>query len=107
MTLAQQIAEQEEAEAEAADQNASPAKNLRSEEVAALRSFFVPGSSHTTAYLPRTALYDSVDIAPPTIELGLLGHSMDADCSTANKELYLNVTDPFCLITVGVQGAGK
>jgi hypothetical protein len=107
MTLAQQIAAQEEAEA-AVCQSASLAEGLSSDEAAALRRFFVPNAART-AQSPRTTLYARVDSAPPTVELGLLGHGIDAEerSDSTEGELYLNVTDPFCLITVGVQGAGK
>ena len=52
----------------------------------------------------RTALYtDPRNCAPTDVEMGLLGHMTEAP----HTELFLNVTDPFCLVTVGVQGAGK
>jgi hypothetical protein len=55
----------------------------------------------------RTALYTD---PPPGMEVGLLGHMVQAAAppdAAEPPELFLNVTDPFCLITVGVQGAGK
>jgi len=46
-------------------------------------------------------------------ERALLGHVVDADATTgpttsaSAEEVYVNLSDPFCLVTVGVQGAGK
>jgi len=62
------------------------------------RAFHVP-----IGVVDRILRYITVDIAHRSLcaESGLLG-------STANgKQVYLNVSDPFAMICVGVQGGGK
>ena len=77
-----------------------------------LRAFFLSGGhggSDRTKTM-RTTLYgtSSAHVPPMDVELGLLGHIVpDDDVYDLPSELIINVTDPFCLITVGVQGAGK
>ena len=88
-------------------------------------SFFLPSGAGTGPRLAqrrrRTALYsDPERTAPRGVELGLLGHiasttRMVGDIADGqlppeyghSEELFLNVSDPFCFVTVGVQGAGK
>ena len=41
------------------------------------------------------------------VELGLLGRVVPRLENAQQWKLLLNVTDPFCMVTVGVQGAGK
>lgn len=60
----------------------------------------------------RTTLYGGDGAFQEALgaELGLLGHLQSAGNGkqrAQQNQLYINVTDPFCLITVGVQGAGK
>lgn len=109
MTLAEQIAAEEAAAASAQDVEAGdigPAA-LAPDLINQLREYFAPQAQNragVAADQPRTTLYGSVDSAPANLELVLLGHLIGGDNSS---EVYLNVTDPFCLISVGVQGAGK
>eukprot|EP00038_Savillea_parva_P029666 m.72616 g.72616 ORF g.72616 m.72616 type:complete len:607 (-) comp8793_c1_seq1:396-2216(-) len=53
----------------------------------------------------RTTLYSGDVSAPRGVELGLIGHL--AGRTGVASQLCLNVSDPFCLIAVGVQGSGK
>jgi hypothetical protein len=80
-------------------------------------SYFMPprcaGGTGTAATGQRRAtLYTAPSGAPPGMELGLLGHvntqhHADAPPPAAPEDIFLNVSDPFCFVTVGVQGAGK
>jgi hypothetical protein len=75
---------------------------------ALLASFFAPRSASSSVHTPRTTLYGGKDFlcdAPSGVELGLLGHLLDSEGH--QSQLYINVSDPFCMIAVGVQGAGK
>jgi hypothetical protein len=72
----------------------------------ALVSFFAPQPLAACRVAPRTSLYvgeNAFEQAPSGVELGLLGHLQSAK----QDQVFINVTDPFCLITVGVQGSGK
>ena len=76
----------------------------------ALASFFAPQSLAARAAAPRTTLYSAFQEAPSGVELGLLGHlrcARNGKQRAEQSQVFINVTDPFCLITVGVQGAGK
>lgn len=76
-----------------------------------LRDFFAQSASSASASQPRTTLYggqDAIASAPRNVELALLGHlNSVGDPQDKPVQLFLNVTDPFCAITVGVQGSGK
>ena len=79
---------------------------------ASLALFFAPRSASSSVHTPRTTLYGGEDAlcdAPSGVELGLLGHLLDSDgqLSPHQSQLFVNVSDPFCMIAVGVQGAGK
>eukprot|EP01104_Vermistella_antarctica_P011907 TRINITY_DN3371_c0_g1_i2.p1 TRINITY_DN3371_c0_g1~~TRINITY_DN3371_c0_g1_i2.p1 ORF type:complete len:665 (-),score=116.97 TRINITY_DN3371_c0_g1_i2:647-2641(-) len=41
------------------------------------------------------------------IEVGLIGRRIDVPATNPGHELYMNVTDPFCMLVVGMQGSGK
>ena len=73
----------------------------------ALVSFFAPQQLAACRAAPRTSLYfgeNAFEQAPSNVELGLLGHLQE---DGKQDQVFINVTDPFCLITVGVQGSGK
>ena len=87
------------------DDDAAPEASLE----LALRNYFAPQPLAARRTVPRTTLYggeNAFEQAPSGIELGLLGHLQSAKDGMQNQ-VFLNVTDPFCLITVGVQGSGK
>jgi hypothetical protein len=84
----------------------------------ALTGFFAPRALASSAPVQRTTLYGSMckelGLVPKDVELSLLGHlnapptvSLTARGQESASEIYINVTDPFCLIAVGVQGSGK
>ena len=116
-TLAEQIEEEEEGEEDLlgplghldlsgspdSDNNVAVGTSLEQ----ALVSFFAPQQLAACRAAPRTSLYvgeNAFEQAPSNVELGLLGHLQE---DGKQDQVFINVTDPFCLITVGVQGSGK
>lgn len=117
VTLAEQIAQEHDvpstiASDDGADSNDEDCPKHNPFDAIA-QAYFVPKVAQPNA-TPRTTLYGRDKDTPIGIELGLLGHAVafgdrDADPNeiVQPEPIYINVTDPFCLITIGVQGSGK
>jgi len=120
LTLAAQIAEGQEVNAQTDMESEADLGPFG----VAIANFLMPEPVVATTAL-RTTLYDGSAPVPPGVELVLLGnilvgpmvhgkgrggrggHGVAYAHTPKSQRLLLNVTDPFCLISVGVQGAGK
>ncbi|KAJ3003641.1 hypothetical protein HKX48_001660 [Thoreauomyces humboldtii] len=80
-------------------------------DITAMRGFFFPASidaaQENKTKAPLIAEAD-IDDTPQYGCIGTLSTNTEAGRNhVASTEVYLNTHDPFCLVTLGVQGAGK
>ena len=69
------------------------------------RTIMKPGPEGTS-HLQRVSLGDQ-SAASSFKEMSLLGHLTANDAVSNGEPVFLNTNEPFCLTTIGVQGAGK
>jgi hypothetical protein len=105
MSLAEQIAADDGATNSGGDTRAGRAGFPPNAFDILAKTHFGPETLRDDLSPVRTTLYGGDKRSPPGVELGLLGHVLTDEGSA--EQLHINVSDPFCLITVGVQGSGK
>jgi len=119
ITLAGQIESAESCSSDGINEYESDVEDAEYDTLSdALTGFFAPRALALGAPVPRTTIYGGMRkellFVPKDVELSLLGHlnarptaSLTARGQAPASDVYINVTDPFCLIAVGVQGSGK